>query len=261
MYLVNKWYKNDQNQATGAVFVRPHPGLCGMTAPLFTSTRGATLVGAGHLTRPLLAQALGLAPDIVAVDGGANRVLALGYQPDCVLGDMDSITPATRAQIPPNQLHSIAEQDTTDFSKALRSVAVEFILAVGFSGPAMDHALAAFHALTAHPWQRCILLGQTDLCFLAPPHLTLRLPIGTRFSLFPMGRGRACSAGLRWPLDGLDLAPDGQIGTSNETNARQVDLSCDAPTLLVILPKRALRSALTALNGPMAARWPERRSA
>ena len=232
-----------------------------MTAPLFTSARGATLVGAGHLTRPLLAQALRLAPDIVAVDGGANRLLDMGYQPDCVLGDMDSITPTTRAQIPPNQLHPIAEQDTTDFAKALRSVAVEFILAVGFSGPAMDHALAAFNALTAHPWQRCILWGQPDLCFLAPPQLMLRLPIGTRFSLFPMGRGQARSEGLRWPLDGLDLAPDGQIGTSNETTARQVDLSCDTPNLLVILPKRALRAVLKGLNEPTAARWPERRSA
>jgi thiamine pyrophosphokinase len=39
--------------------------------------------------------------------------------PEAVIGDFDSIRPAARTALPPDRLHPIAEQDTTDFDKAL----------------------------------------------------------------------------------------------------------------------------------------------
>ena len=56
------------------------------------------------------------------------------------------------------------------------------------------------------------------------------------------------SQGLRWPIDGLDFAPSGRIGTSNEVTGPVV-LVFDGPGMLVITPREALEQVSAALAG------------
>ncbi len=188
----------------------------------------------------------GFAPRLVAADGGADRLLKLGFEPEAVIGDLDSISQAARRLLA-GRLFAIPEQDTTDFDKALRSIAAPFVLGLGFSGARPDHALAVLHALVRHPERRCLILGGGSVTFLCPPELTLDLPRGSRLSLFPMGRVQGASAGLRWPIEGLDFAPDAQIGTSNQVSG-PVSLRFDAARMLVILPSAALPAVLRGLG-------------
>jgi thiamine pyrophosphokinase len=83
--------------------------------------------------------------------------------------------------------------------------------------------------------------------------MTLRLPVGSRLSLFPMGPVQGESEGLRWPLQDLRFAPGGMIGTSNEVSAPLVRLRFDADLMLVILPRSAMAMALDAF-GPSGVR-------
>jgi hypothetical protein len=83
------------------------------------SSGAITLVGGGALPRRDLALATARAPRLVAVDGGANRLVDWGYAPEAVIGDMDSVRSDVRAALPARILHEMAEQDTTDFDKAL----------------------------------------------------------------------------------------------------------------------------------------------
>lgn len=213
------------------------------------SHRGVTLVGGGPVGRRLLTRALALAPDLVAADGGADRALALGHVPQAVIGDMDSLSDVARQRLA-GRLHPVAEQDTTDFDKALRMIRAPFVLGLGFAGALVDHGLAVLNALVRHPDRRCLILSGQDVTFLAPPRLVLRLPVGSRLSLFPMGRVSGRSTGLRWPIDGLRFAPDAMIGTSNEVASPLVTLDFDAPRMLVILPLAGLRAALGAVVPP-----------
>lgn len=217
-----------------------------MERPIVQSQQGITLVGGGPVSSRGLGLALARAPRLVAADGGANRLLQLGHRPEAVIGDFDSLSPWARAELA-GRLHHLPEQETTDFAKALRSVAAPFVLGLGFSGARSDHGLAALNGLVRHAGSRCILLGARDLTFLAPPEITLRLRVGTRLSLFPMGAVTGDSTGLRWPIAGLRFAPDGMIGTSNVVVTRQVRLRFDAPRMLVILPLGALDAVLAAL--------------
>ncbi len=218
-----------------------------MNRAIVQSPCGVTLVGGGPASPALLREALALAPRLVAADGGAGRALAANLTPEAVIGDFDSLRAADRARLDPATLHPIAEQETTDFDKALRSVAAPFTLAVGFSGARLDHALAVMNTLCRHPDRRCLVLSAQDVTFLAPPRLTLRLRPGTRLSLFPMAEVSGTAEGLRWPLDGLRFAPAGRIGTSNEVVAPEVRLAFATPGMLVILPRRSLPAALAAL--------------
>ena len=214
----------------------------GMKHPIVDSLDGITLVGGGPVTAAALAQATGFAPRIVGVDGGANRLLRLGAIPEAVIGDMDSIHPVTKSRLA-GRLFPIAEQETTDFDKALRSVAAPFVLGLGFAGARLDHGLAVLNGLVRHPDRRCFILGPRDVTFLCPPDLALNLPIGTRLSLFPMGPVSGQGEGLRWPIKGLKFAPDGMIGTSNQISG-PMRLRFDQPKMLVILPLRYLAEAL-----------------
>ena len=128
-----------------------------------------------------------------------------------------------------------------------RYVRHPFVLALGCAGARIDHVLAVFNALLRHPGRACVILGPQDAVFLCPPQITLRMRVGDRLSLFPMGPVTGEGTGLRWPIAGLPFAPDGQIGTSNEVSAPEVRLRFDAARMLVIVPRLRLDAVLTAL--------------
>jgi len=218
-----------------------------MSQGIVATLQGVTLAGGGPFGKAALSRALRFAPVIVGADGGADRLLRLNAVPQAVIGDLDSITPAARARLA-DRLFPIAEQETTDFDKALRSIKAPFVLGLGFAGARMDHGLAVLNALVRQPNRRCIILGPKDLTFLAPRDLSLKLAVGTRLSLFPMGRVSGHSVGLRWPIDGLRFATDGRIGTSNEVSQPGVQMRFDADKMLVILPLVCLGAVLTGLG-------------
>ncbi|MEO6298054.1 MAG: thiamine diphosphokinase [Paracoccaceae bacterium] len=217
-----------------------------MNQTIVQSTTGVTLAGGGRFTLKMLELARSLAPRMVAADSGADRLLRLGVEPEAVIGDFDSVSKLAQRRLA-GRLFRIEEQLTTDFDKALRSIAAPFVLGLGFSGERLDHALAVLNGLVSHPDRRCLILGPQDVTFLAPRRLTLDLPVRSRLSLFPMGAVAGTSEGLRWPLQGLKFAPAGMIGTSNEVSG-PVRLEFNADLMLVILPLSALAAALDGLG-------------
>ena len=218
-----------------------------MEPVIVQSQAGITLAGGGRFSAGLLQRARMLAPRLVAADGGADRLLALGAEPEAVVGDLDSISARARARLGA-RVFPIEEQSTTDFDKALRSVAAPFVLGLGFAGARLDHTLAVLAGLVAHADRRVLILSGRDVTFVAPRHLRLRLTVGSRLSLFPMGAVRGESRGLEWPIGGIRFAPDGRIGTSNRVVAAEVSLSFDAAKMLVILPLGALSAVLAGLG-------------
>lgn len=214
---------------------------------ILRSARAVTLIGGGAVAPEALAMALARAPVVVAADGGAGAALAAGLMPQAVIGDLDSLGPQTRAAIPQDRLHRIAEQDTTDFQKCLSRIEAPLILAIGFAGPRVDHLLACLTALVQPAAPRCILMTETEAIFAAPPRLSLDLPPGTRVSVAPMGRVTGASLGLRWPLDGITLDPATRTGTSNEATG-PVQLSLTGPAIILI-PAPQLDAAIAGLSG------------
>lgn len=223
-----------------------------MNRPLVESPVGVTLVAGGPVAARDLAAALARAPVLVAADGGADRALRAGQMPQAVIGDLDSIGAAARAAVPAARVHLVAEQETTDFDKALRHIAAPFVLALGVLGGRMDHALAAMTVLAARAGGRpCLALSRHDVVFAAPPRpLRLDMRAGDRLSLWPLARVAGTSRGLDWPIDGLAMEPAGRIGTSNRASGGPVELAFDAPGMLVIVPRARLDAALGALLAP-----------
>jgi thiamine pyrophosphokinase len=221
-----------------------------------------TLLGAGPVEPGQLAEALAIAPDVVAADGGGDVALPAGHRLAAVIGDMDSLADPGRLRAQGVPLYPIAEQDSTDLQKCLRSVAAPLFVGLGFLGGRIDHHLAAMNALVRFPELPVVMLGGEDLCLLCPPRFEVDLAAGTRVSLFPMGPVRGiASRGLRWPIDGLAFDPEGRIGTSNAATGGVVRLEVDAPRMLLILPAGTLAPVVDRIRGAPAGlsrRWPPR---
>ena len=219
----------------------------GQTGNIVETRQFVTILGAGASEPADIDEALSLAPVVVAADGGAELALNARKVPDAVIGDFDSIPARVRDRLPDARLHRIEDQSDTDFEKCLARIAAPLMLAVGFTGGRLDHELAAYSALLRFPDKRCIVIGPRDLVFLAPPELGLDLERQSRLALFPLAPVSGRSEGLLWPIDGLDFAAGGRLGTSN-TVTGPVRLRMDAPGMLVILPRAALGAAIAGLT-------------
>lgn len=214
------------------------------------SDKTVLLVGAGELRPGELTQSLAPQIPVIAADGGARAALEAGVVPDAVIGDMDSVPDDPRLK---GRLFPVTEQDSTDFGKCLARIEAPLILALGFGGGRLDHTLAVMTTLAHFAHRKVVAaVGESVVC-LAPPVIDLPLEAGEVVSLWPLGPVMARSEGLRWPLDGLAFAPDGQIGTSNAATG-PARITVEAPRMLLILPagrRPLLERQLTACDG-----WP-----
>lgn len=215
-----------------------------MKSMIVSSAEPITLLGGARFAQAQLFQALGVAPELVCADGGADAAFEYGLKPRAVMGDLDSISPAAREGFE-HVLHLITEQDSTDLQKCLRNISAPFVIGLGFLGDRFDHSLAALFALTEATIP-VVLISAQDVLFISPKHLSLDLEPGTRMSLMPVGRPVVSSTGLRWELKDKRMALDQFIGSSNETIARKVEIETSA-ALAVILPLHCLHASLAGL--------------
>lgn len=216
---------------------------------IVASQTPVTLIGGSGCRMEDLEDVLMIAPTLVAADGGGAAALAMGHDPVAVIGDLDSLPPASAAALA-DRLHKIDEQNSTDFDKALRSITAPLVIAVGFTGGRLDHELAVMSSLFAWPDRPCIVLGPETLVFHCPPRLRLGLAAGALVSLYPMQPLTVSSRGLTWELDRLALTPGGRLGTSNAARGPDVEVRPSGAGLLVILERQALGAAVKALQGP-----------
>ena len=231
-----------------------------MSGEIVLRAPAVTLVGGGVLYPGDLDAALSFAPKLVAADGGADAAITAGVVPDVVIGDMDSISASARAVLSPQSVHEVGDQDSTDFEKVLSRIAADVILAVGFCGGRMDHALAAMHALVRFAHQPVVLLAEHEIILLAPPRLALDLPRDAVVSLYPVVPCHGRSKGLFWPIDGLAFEAGQVIGTSNKALGGDAQIEMDGPGAALFLPKDQLGAVTQALRlgAPEHVRWPAR---
>lgn len=210
-----------------------------MTGEKLCFTKSVTLVGGGDLDPDVLDEALVRAPHLVAADGAADRLATLGYQPEAIIGDMDSVADADAWRTAATRVLHLPEQDTTDFEKCLYSIEATGFFGVGFTGRRMDHSMAVFHAMLRYPDRKILLLSAEDAIALIPEK-GIRVPVqeGARVSLVPLVPVTGvASAGLTWPIEGLEMALGQQIGTSNIANAAEIHVRFDGPGALLILDR------------------------
>jgi thiamine pyrophosphokinase len=182
-------------------------------------------------------------PYVVAADGGAATALAFGFQPDVVVGDMDSIAGPILAELRrrgvPIETHP-RDKDATDGQLAIERALVvrpACLWLLGFlGGPRLDQALANVFLLARFRIP-AVLLDERNECRLLLPggQVSWLTEPGEVVSLLALSTDVAGvrTEGLRWPLQGQRLLFGGTRGVSNEPIANEARVSIEHGQLLV----------------------------
>jgi len=178
-------------------------------------------------------------PSLVAcADGGAEKAMACGYEPNLIVGDLDSFI-KTKGVFNKTEIIKIPSQDNTDFEKAL-DILIErgfydFIV-TAFSGGRIDQELANLQVAYEYSKKcRIVLLDYSYLVFPTNKDFSLDLSSGTEVSMIPMEDDtRISTSGLQYALHNMLLRKGGQ-GISNETVVDRFTITVHKGGLLVFV--------------------------
>lgn len=193
------------------------------------------LVGGAKFDESVLLSLIRAGCSVVAADGGANILRKLGLSPSAIVGDLDSLQNIDHWKNQTKVLH-IAEQDSTDFEKCLYTVKAPITVAIGFTGQRFDHTLVTLHLMQSYVDLKLLLVTGEDVCFAWRGDLTMRLPEGERFSLYPLTRTEFISStGLKYPLNELTMEQGSLIGTSNRSVAGNVEVMAKQDGIYLVI--------------------------
>ena len=186
---------------------------------------------------------------VIAADSGLALAPILGLTVDLVVGDLDSVDPdqltAARAAGADVDRHPV-DKDRTDLAIALDAAMTRSparITVVGGHGGRLDHLLAnaALFGAAAYADTRIVArMGHATLTVVrgGRPATELSGTPGELVSLLAV-HGAASSittSGLRFPLDGQDLAAGSSQGVSNEFTGDRALVALQDGVLLVVQP-------------------------
>ena len=184
------------------------------------------------------------APDdyIIAADGGYAHVQTLGLEPDCILGDFDSL-----GFVPDSAKVFPVEKDDTDAMLAVRRGLElgcrEFLLYGSLDGPRLDHTVANFQTLQflADRGAWGCLIG-TDYIITVVKNGQLRFPETATgiVSIFCMGadaRGVTLT-GLQYGLEKGTLTAGFPLGVSNHFMGQPATIEVTDGSLLVLWDRK-----------------------
>jgi thiamine pyrophosphokinase len=188
----------------------------------------------------LLSPLLKKKPFIICADGGANKARAFSIMPDCIIGDLDSITQKTRHYFSSVPIIHNPDQNSTDLEKVLEYLLVNSFTSatiIGATGDRPDHTIANFSILMKY--HRKIGLQFFDERCTAEIvrkkiHFTAR--IGQQISLIPMGKCSGITTlGLKFPLKNESLELGVREGSSNEAVKNSITIAMKSGSLLLFI--------------------------
>lgn len=205
----------------------------------------AVVVAGSDLDETLDTSLLATADVLVAVDGGADALARVGALPAILVGDLDSITPHTRAHLDTQGVEVVllpVAKDVTDTEAALRLVvergADDIVVLGALGGPRLDHLVGNLLLLTADWLAGCrvCLIDERHEAFLCGGDAVLMGERGDTVSLIPLTSEvtGVSTEGLLYPLTGETLRWAVTRSLSNTMITDEARVTHDDGQLLVI---------------------------
>lgn len=187
---------------------------------------------------------------IIAADSGYLTARRLGFRPELLLGDLDSLD---RTRLAPHELDELdklivpAVKDDTDTQLAVETLFERFgtdidIIIVGGLGGRLDHTLSSVFLLEyiAKKGASAIMTdGRNRVRIMTARGVTQRLRIerGCKY-LSLVSLSDVCeevsASGVFYPLSGATLTRGWSYAVSNEITADHADISLNSGIMLVI---------------------------
>ena len=208
----------------------------------------AILVGGGPVHEGLLRAALAAGYDLlIAVDGGGKPLVDLGYQPQLLLGDFDSLPLSYQNELKAKGVQVLSyqpEKNWTDLELAFNQLAAQKyreVLVFGALGGRLDHTLANISLLykAKQSGTEMVLIGDEQAVTLLTDQEKIRIfpfPRG-HFSLlpYPLTAQGVSIRGAKYTLEKSTLELGSTRGVHNEFLTNPVEVELDSGSVLVIV--------------------------
>jgi thiamine pyrophosphokinase len=184
---------------------------------------------------------------VVAADGGALKAVVLGFTPDVVVGDSDSLAPDATDRLRASGVEVIVHpsaKDESDTELAVREAlgrgARELLIVGAFGGARLEHTIANLLLLALpdlHGRDVRLADGATEVRLLeGGQSLTIDGQPGDYVSLFPLAPvvNGVTTHGLEYPLLDDELQQGPARGLSNVMTADKATVSTHSGRLLVV---------------------------
>ena len=183
-------------------------------------------------------RALGAAERIICCDGAVDKLVRLGYEPEWVVGDLDSISDSSRQRFS-ERLVEVSDQNRNDLAKAFKLCighGWHDIAVIGATGGREDHTLGNLSLLVDFARQlNIVLLSDSGIFVPLTDSAAIEAEPGQQVSIFSFDPDASIhSQGLKYPLNGIKLNRWWQA-TLNEAVASRVSLEFSGGPVLLFL--------------------------
>lgn len=179
--------------------------------------------------------ALRHAAQIICCDGAVGKLEQLGFTPDWIIGDLDSIDEEKRARYA-DRLLLRPSDETCDFHKAIihcKEQGIKDVLILGATGLREDHALANLSLLLTHGRDLSLRALTNHGLFTPIFHTTEFVSFaGQQVSIFNFNHAKVTFSGLRYPVEQREFRYFWE-GSLNESLGNKFTISFDDGEVLV----------------------------
>lgn len=181
---------------------------------------------------------------VIAADSGYAHAIAMGFVPNELVGDMDSITAIDLTDARDSNIlisQYPVDKDLTDTEIAIASAIARDssnITVVSGGGDRFDHVLAMTHSLasSALTVDTNLFLGTARVSYATyTKEFRINTQPGNTISLIPLGgAATVTTTGLQWELNNDTLQSFASRGVSNIATGETVSISVTDGSLVVI---------------------------
>ena len=210
------------------------------------ATRHTLIFIGGDPPHPNVRQHLPADAFIIAADSGYAHAIAMGFVPNELVGDMDSITAVDLTDAHDSNIlisQFPTDKNLTDTELAIASALVRkstHITVVSGGGDRFDHVLGMVHSLAscAPAVDTTLLIGTARISYAAyTKEFRITTVPGNTISLIPIGgAATVTTTGLQWELDNDTLQSFASRGVSNIATGESITISVTDGSLAVIEP-------------------------
>lgn len=177
---------------------------------------------------------------IIAADGGALNALQGGYCPVYVVGDLDSVTPEIKAQLPETQFLHRPSQEFNDLEKTLmfcEELGITDITLLGISGKRLDHTLNNLSVLSRYDQKfEMTIYDAHSQIYLVRDEWSYSGRLNQLISLIPIGTVEGVKTeGLAFSLDHEPLIFGEREGLSNYILSKPSRITIESGLLFVFV--------------------------
>lgn len=176
------------------------------------------------------------AATVVCCDGAVEGLLQAGMEPDYVVGDLDSISPALKKRFA-GKIHRVEEQESNDLTKAInfcRQKGYNEVTILGATGKREDHTLGNLSLLCGYAKELSVqMLTSYGALHVSHGDAAFESFAGQQASLFCLSpQARITTGGLKYPICNASL-PSWWMGTLNESLGDVFTVRCSGGSVLV----------------------------